>query len=76
MDRYKVGTPKGMAIKINKSIETKDGGLTFQGEIEGPELNFLIEFALNELARKGALPFASTKTVKMIDFHDTAEQSQ
>lgn len=50
-------------MNINKSVEQADGTYIFQGTIEGRELDFLIEYALNDLARKGALPYASTQSV-------------
>lgn len=41
----------------------EDGSYTYQGTFEGRELDFLVEYAVNSLLAKGALPFVSTKTL-------------
>lgn len=44
-------------IKINKTIETEEGTIQFEGELSQEEVNFVIETGLNALLQAGALPF-------------------
>lgn len=44
-------------ININHSIELEDGSYKYQGTITGRELDFLVEYAINQLLMQGALPF-------------------
>jgi hypothetical protein len=56
-------------LQIKHTTETPEGDVVFQGKLEGPELAFVIEVGINTLLAQGALPFASTKKVKMIDLY-------
>lgn len=56
-------------IKIKQVVELPDGGVTFQANLEGPELAFVIEVGINHLVQQGAIPFASKKSVKAVDLH-------
>lgn len=44
-------------MKIKQAVELEDGSYVYQGEVTGPELKFFVEFAINELLMRGALPF-------------------
>jgi hypothetical protein len=46
-------------INISHSIELEDGTYKYQGIITGRELDFLVEYAINQLLMQGALPFLS-----------------
>lgn len=60
---------KRHTLQIKQVVETPEGDVVFQGKLEGPELAFVLEVGINELVRNGAIPFASTKTVKRVDLH-------
>jgi hypothetical protein len=45
-------------LLINKSIETPEGTVKFEGELETQELDFVLQIGLNWLFRRGMLPFA------------------
>ena len=49
------------ALKISKSIETTDGGVTFDGELNADELDLVISLGLNHLLLSGALPMKVMK---------------
>lgn len=44
-------------MQIRHSVELEDGSYTYQGNISGKELDFLVEYAVNSLLAQGALPF-------------------
>lgn len=44
-------------MHIKHSVELEDGSYTYQGNITGRELDFLVEYAVNSLLAQGALPF-------------------
>lgn len=44
-------------MNIKHSVELEDGSYTYQGNITGKELDFLVEYAINNLLMQGALPF-------------------
>lgn len=52
--------PRRIIINIDHSVELEDGSYKYQGTITGRELDFLVEFAINELLMRGALPFLSS----------------
>ena len=50
-------------MQISKSIETEAGTVQFQGEIEGPELDLVLQLGLHALVLRGILtpqPIADT----------------
>lgn len=51
-------------MKIKHSVETEEGNFVYQGEFTGPELEFLVEFAVNSLLAKGAFPFVHADTAE------------
>lgn len=64
-------------MQINHSVELEDGSYKYQGNITGRELDFLVEFAINQLLMQGALPFLtegseSTAALAMPE-HDTQQ---
>ena len=40
---------------INKAIQTKEGTVQFEGELEGPELDKVLEVGLTVLVQMGVL---------------------
>lgn len=42
---------------VNKSIETPQGTVKFEGELEQKELDFVLKIGLNTLLTAGAIPF-------------------
>lgn len=42
---------------VSKSIETPQGTVKFEGELEQKELDFVIKIGLNLLLQQGAIPF-------------------
>jgi hypothetical protein len=44
-------------MNITHSVELEDGTYKYQGNITGRELDFLVEYAINNLLMQGALPF-------------------
>lgn len=52
-------------MKISQIVEREDGSATFQGNITGPELAFVVELGINTLMEAGALPFASTANINI-----------
>ena len=53
-------------IKINQCIETPDGKVNFQGELSKEEVDFCIEFAINNLVARGVVPFHLTDDLASI----------
>lgn len=51
---------------INKTIETKDGTVQFQGELAQDELDFILEIGLNIVMANGAVGFLSNKNPKVV----------
>ena len=47
---------------INKAIETENGTVKFEGELEQNELDFVLKIGLNTLLQMGAIPFTSKVT--------------
>jgi len=46
---------------VNKSIETANGTIKFEGELEQKELDFVLKIGLNTLLTAGAIPFTTKK---------------
>jgi hypothetical protein len=44
---------------VNKSIETPQGTVKFEGELEQNELDFILKIGLNTLLTAGAIPFTT-----------------
>lgn len=63
-------------MQIKYSNETAEGEVTFQGTLEGPELTIVLETGLNELMRRGLVPFQSLESVNPADLHDVPEYDQ
>jgi hypothetical protein len=47
----------GASMLINKSIETEEGTVKFEGTLEPKELDLVLQVGLNYLLQQGALPF-------------------
>lgn len=64
-------------MNIKQSVELEDGSYTYQGNITGKELEFLVEYAINNLLMQGALPFLSenseTAEALVMAEHETAQ---
>ena len=53
---------KGLnVVRISKTIETEDGAVSFDGELNADELDLIINIGLNHLLREGALPMRVMK---------------
>lgn len=48
---------------INKTIETEQGTVKFEGELESQELDLVLQVGLNFLLQQGALPFTTKENV-------------
>lgn len=48
---------------VNKSIETANGTVKFEGELEQNELDFVLKIGLNYLLTNGAIPFTTAAKV-------------
>jgi hypothetical protein len=56
-------------MKIRKVIETPEGNFEFSGELNGAELDLVIEAGVNYLLKEGVLPFkASTSPEDRADY--------
>lgn len=51
-------------MEIKHSIERPDGTYQFQGELTGPELQFIVEYGINGLMASGAFPFVHEETLE------------
>lgn len=56
--------------------ETDEGTLEFHGVLEGPELSIVVETGLNELMKRGLLPFAATESIDPAQLMDIPEYDQ
>lgn len=52
---------KKSVLKIKKSIETPEGSVLFEGEINQDELDLILSVGLNFLLQQGAIPFRVSK---------------
>ena len=53
-------------MRINKSFETEEGTVKFEGLLEKEELDMVLSAGLNFLFLQGALPFKVAKEVSEI----------
>lgn len=64
-------------MHIKQSVELEDGSYTYQGTFTGKELDFLVEYAVNQLLMQGALPFLSEDSeahgALVMNEHETAQ---
>ena len=51
---------------VNKSIETPQGTVKFEGELEQKELDFVLKVGLNFLMQQGAIPFTVVKGMENV----------
>lgn len=61
-------------MHIKQSVETENGTVLFEGELSEKEISFLLEFAINHLLMRGALPFVSSKDMASISPTTDTEQ--
>ncbi len=47
-------------MQIKQAIQTENGEVEFSGNLGEPEVAFLLEYAINNLMRAGALPFVGS----------------
>lgn len=52
---------------VSKSIETPQGTVKFEGELEQVELDFVIKIGLNTLMQMGAIPFTAKNEEHVTD---------
>jgi hypothetical protein len=50
-------------VQVNKSLETAEGTVVFEGTLEPLELDLILQVGLNYLLQEGALPFTHKDTV-------------
>ena len=63
-------------MQVVHTAESPDGTVTFQGKLEGHELALVVETGLNELMKRGLVPFVSTETFELMDIHEVPEFDQ
>ena len=63
-------------MEVKFTEERDDGTVVFQASLEGPELSIVIETGLNELMKRGLLPFASTESFDPMNVMDVPEYDQ
>ncbi len=56
-------------MHVNKSLETKEGTVVFEGELEPKELDLVLKIGLNYLMQMGALPFIAKDSTVDMDEH-------
>ena len=63
-------------MHVNKSIETPEGTVKFEGELESKELDLVLKIGLNYLYQMGALPFTSKSDheVETLDMEEHPQQ--
>ena len=52
-------------MKIDKSIETPEGSIKFEGELNDKELDLVVEIGLNVLLAQGAIPFTLKEALQI-----------
>ena len=63
----------GLKMKVSKTFETKEGQVTFDGELSAEEADIVVGIGLNYLMEKGALPF---KVINPVDFQPTEVETK
>lgn len=63
-------------MEITTSYETEEGQVKFAGVLEGAELTLVIETGLNELMKRGLVPFIATETFDPINIMEVPELDQ
>lgn len=63
-------------MELKHVTETEEGTVVFQGILEGPELMIVVETGLNELMKRGLVPFAAVETFDVANLMDVPEQTQ
>jgi hypothetical protein len=51
-------------LLVSKTLETPEGHVTFNGELEPNELDLVIKLGLNYLLQMGALPLTSYGSIE------------
>lgn len=57
-------------MEITTTYEGPDGQVKFSGTLEGAELTLVVETGLNELMKRGLVPFVATETFDLMDIHE------
>jgi hypothetical protein len=60
-------------MHVNKAIETPNGTVVFEGELEPLELDLVLKVGLNVLLQAGALPFVVKDEASTTEEHDTLQ---
>ena len=63
-------------MKISKTIETPDGGIQFEGELNSDELDVILSVGLNYLYQQGAIPFKVLPEKAAINFVEGSQEQQ
>ena len=59
-------------MKVSQVVENADGSLSYNGNLSGDELGFVVELGLNILLARGALPVATDP----VNFHPQGDSVQ
>lgn len=57
---------KGYLMEVNKTIESENGSVVFQGSLNAEEVDFVLGIGLNELFARGALPFTTETKHRLV----------
>lgn len=52
-------------MKLKFEAETEDGPVAFQGSLDREEVEFLLQYALIDLIRKGVIPMSEDKRSRL-----------
>lgn len=63
-------------MKINKTVETPDGSVTFAGELNPDELEMVLSVGINFLLQQGALPLKIMDVPRQVNMHKGSEEVQ
>lgn len=61
-------------MHVTKSLETAEGTVKFEGELEQKELDLVLKIGLNYLLQMGALPFVTKVADQLEDMEEHPEQ--
>jgi hypothetical protein len=61
-------------MHVNKSLETAEGTVKFEGELEQKELDLVLKIGLNYLLQMGALPFVNKVDKSVVDMEEYPKQ--
>lgn len=63
-------------MKVKKSLETPDGTVEFEGELNQDEVDLILSVGLNYLLQQGAIPFKILPDGARVTPGEGSEQTQ